>query len=724
MKQFAPRRPISSPALTGTLWRTTAHLLVGLMATGAVAAGEIHEAIRKGDAEAVRKLISQNPQLLSEKDTTDGWSKGSTPLVEAVDTGNTNMVFLLVQAGANVNEDAALGRAACLLGSEDYRALHKSLTNALAPLLKTLAAGASLSRTIPQSPGDVEQLLASVKHAPGPESVAQIEARLAILRCFMEHGANAKAVLDAGPPLLHWVVTHSSDGRGAELLLQHGADPNHKYPLGSPLHYAVGFGNTEAIRVLVKHGADVETDSDLSAGATPLIWAATLCRMPAAQVLLELGAKVGTRDRNGRTALYLAARAGCEEVFRLLLEKGANPSSINYERSSILNGACLGGNKTIVELLLAKDPDLEQADARGFTPLLSAAEHGHAEIVKLLLARGADPKAKQDQGMGALHLAAGSGKLELVQLLLDKGANVNEADRVHRTTSLSNAALRGWPAVVKLLIERGAKVESGSAFTPLMMAAIGRQSIVAGTATAPSAFDLGKTGTTNDYRAVAELLIAHGVKINAVGPMNNWTALHIAAQNDNAAVAEVLIAKGAALEATDQYGFTPLHLSARKGNMATVTTLLAHGAKVDAVENTGAQPLHCAAGDGGRAGVVELLLRHGADVRATESHGGTPLHCAAHTGSFETARVLLQHKAPVNSVDKYGQTPLHMAASLAVGPGFPGAPAAAVRSNKLAIAQLLLQHGADKHSANVNGLTPAEIAKRCDFTELVLLLEK
>ena len=57
-------------------------------------------------------------------------------------------------------------------------------------------------------------------------------------------------------------------------LLEAGADPNEKLPLGrTPLMIASRTGNVEAMTVLLDHGADVNAKETLR-GTTPLMWAA------------------------------------------------------------------------------------------------------------------------------------------------------------------------------------------------------------------------------------------------------------------------------------------------------------------------------------------------------------------------------------------------------------------------------------------------------------------
>jgi hypothetical protein len=88
-----------------------------------------------------------------------------------------------------------------------------------------------------------------------------------------------------------------------------------------------------------------------------LIEAAARGDMALVKTLLEKGAHVNGKDRQGETALVSAATEGHLELVRLLLEKGA---------------------------------ELNAKDKEGSTALIRAMDRRHGEVAKLLLAKGAD----------------------------------------------------------------------------------------------------------------------------------------------------------------------------------------------------------------------------------------------------------------------------------------------------------------------------------------------
>jgi ankyrin repeat protein len=110
-----------------------------------------------------------------------------------------------------------------------------------------------------------------------------------------------------------------------ELLLQSGApaDGSRAAETYSPLFMAITNNSVEAVRLLLKHGADVSLPN--SNGLTPVDFAIISGRADILRVLLDGGASPNLPSNEKKTPLMRAAGAGSLPAVTLLLEKGADP---------------------------------------------------------------------------------------------------------------------------------------------------------------------------------------------------------------------------------------------------------------------------------------------------------------------------------------------------------------------------------------------------------------
>lgn len=93
------------------------------------------------------------------------------------------------------------------------------------------------------------------------------------------------------------------------------------------LHYLAIEGHADAVTLLAKYGADV--NSRASSESTPLIDAARIGKLEMVKILVSLGADLNAVDNNLDTALHHAAGAGHVTVVQYLLSEGATPNLRN-----------------------------------------------------------------------------------------------------------------------------------------------------------------------------------------------------------------------------------------------------------------------------------------------------------------------------------------------------------------------------------------------------------
>ncbi|KXX81619.1 Ankyrin-2 [Madurella mycetomatis] len=271
------------------------------------------------------------------------------------------------------------------------------------------------------------------------------------------------------------------------------------------------------IELLVSRGADLEGQD--GSGATPLMrrlaslgWQGKLrdvCR------LLELGARLDTRDFSGRTLLHEAAgqtlgayRKVADDPVQHLLSLGLDPRLVDYAGNTILHefvqhpaqfsirgrisafedlvrrgadpNAVNYAGQTLLHVLLSKQglydetiaaacekSIIDAADKEGVRPIHIAANTSQRAVFQVMAA-GADILAPTYEGLTPLHIAARGRQSNIVGMLLaaikgaaddsDAAAAAIDAVDGRGRTPLYYACLSGRPESVALLLEAGAKV--------------------------------------------------------------------------------------------------------------------------------------------------------------------------------------------------------------------------------------------------------------------------
>jgi ankyrin repeat protein len=283
-----------------------------------------------------------------------------------------------------------------------------------------------------------------------------------------------------------------------------------------------------------------------------------------------------------------------------------------------------------------------------------AACHAQPDIVKALLDAGADPlTVDSNTGATALHKACQGGNAECARLLLDAGAFVDAVTPTMGHTPVMDALWYKAPAVVDLLVERGANLNLSThyGFTmwdhlnfELNVNAKGRETMEAIARTLEGGRDAKQAEIANqsvmqatekgDLDGVNQAIGA-GADVNAVYP-------HVNTFSD---------------------GHTPLLVAARDNHAEIVQELLAHGAKVRVTDWVfKGSPIHKATYNG-RADILKMLMEHpdiDLDVQGP-INGYSPLHDALWHGYTECAEMLVLGGARLDTRGHDGKLPVDVA---------------------------------------------------------------
>lgn len=302
----------------------------------------IHEAVKSGNIDEVHELVAADTSLINAVD-----DAGNTPLHIACGRGLTDMVRLLMDKGAKLDE----------VNNQGFTPLRLAIHTMNIEIVKMLLdRGAKADDVHPMFGSVMNQAFAATcQNNKGPE----------LVRLLMDRGL----ALEAG----------QVDALGM-----------------TPLDWAVHFGNVEMATLALDQGAEVNLVSQ-RLGRTALISAVTKGNGELVDILLEHGADISPVDKNGNPAIYYAVDQGRTAILKALLANGAKVDfkEPHYGRS-LLHIAAIKGFRDIAEDLVNRGAAIDAMDESGKTPLFYAVGYGNQSVADYLIGQGA--KAQVSDG--------------------------------------------------------------------------------------------------------------------------------------------------------------------------------------------------------------------------------------------------------------------------------------------------------------------------------------
>jgi ankyrin len=470
--------------------RVTPFVALLLLCTTAFLRGagsDVAEAMMKGDAATVRKLLLAKADVNAPQ--VDGatalhWAvyrddvamadlllkaganvkaanrEGTTPLFMAALYGNPAMIERLLKAGADAKERGPNGETTLMFAARNGNAASIKLlvaagadVNAKEAIRSTTALMWAAEEGHPAAVKALVEVGADVGAKSGPAGLP---------RNYMASAVNVNAVQAA--------ARRRREARAAGRTLEEQAEFERANGLATPTGTGSGGGNLAvagqaggraAAAAAAAAAADQDNNQDViiaglvgggSGGLTPLVFAAREGDIESAKVLLDAGANVNQTTEYGWTPLLVATNNRNYKLGALLLARGANPNIANK-----------GG---WTPLYLATDNrNIEGGDYPVPKP-----DMDHLEYLALLLNKGADPNMQVKEntlsrtiftmqwlfepGATAFVRASQSSDTALMKLLLAHGADP-KIPTDFGDTALTVAGGIGW--VEGVTYERSAK---------------------------------------------------------------------------------------------------------------------------------------------------------------------------------------------------------------------------------------------------------------------------
>lgn len=187
-------------------------------------------------------------------------------------------------------------------------------------------------------------------------------------------------------PLFYAIANIRVDKEIIELLLRQGADVRNANVEGvTALHSAIErLRGKDVIELLIHYGADLSARTHGINKNTPLHYAATLGQIGYVKILLKHGVEIDAVNGIGRTALFCSAIASQNETLELLLDKGADVNKGDNIGETPLHYAIKKAAIKNVVSLLKGGANLSQADNKGITPLELSYRCRNKSIVSLI----------------------------------------------------------------------------------------------------------------------------------------------------------------------------------------------------------------------------------------------------------------------------------------------------------------------------------------------------
>jgi ankyrin repeat protein len=672
----------------------------------------LHYAAREGHEGLIYFLLERKANVNIKN------SSGATPLHEAARSGNVNVMGLIIRRGAEINAQDAKGNSALHIAvpPQNHQAAIRLLLNSgIDPHLRDdygdtpLHALISLNR----SPETVQTLLdgeidITARNINGqtPLFLAVKENRLALVPLLISRGSDIFAADNSGVTPFDYAMRIK--GPVLDALISPETAQQQDSAGNTILHLAVkNKGDTLIIAKILEQKANINVRN--REGDTALHIAARMNNREAGEYILSKDGNIFYANSVGESPLYIALTHSSGVLEWMFNHKTA--SAHDGLGNTMLHYVALWRLDRHIPFIIGKGISTEAANATGETPLFWAVKYDGASTVWTLLQAKANLNARDSQGNSVLHAAVRWNAKNAVNTLLGAGMDP-DVHSLDMTTPLHEAVRLGLNDIAIVLINKGADMEvrDSGGNTPFM------ETIKAG------------------YTETAQLLARMGAN-TMTRNINGDTPLHAAVAREDGNSIRALLDMGVSIHARNTRNITPFQMALR--NSAGMVSLLLTRDRINGSDDFGNSPLHIALQERIPASSLRVIIERGTRLSAVDSNGRIPLRLAADMNEWDLAKVLadagsdpffaaVDNKTTgeiaisrggdairsvfsgraINAKDGSGNTVLHYAA----------------RMGRPETVSLLLELGAAKSAKNIAAESPAYIALRWNNRENAALL--